>query len=410
MGSQVLRVLFCPTCDICPNGGHGFTSTASYKRFLDMNYISYQAVTEKEDPGAVDLVKRQNGGKIITPSFILADGRVLTQPSLEQLKSALDIANDKSINTYDLVVIGSGPAGMNAANTVARNGWQVLILEKRDSFGGQIDEFSRIAYYPGIPDGSSGRALMDHLERSRQGLGIAIKYQEEVDTIQPNQYAFEIKTTAGHTYRTSAILLATGASYHTPVIPKPAIRGAANVYFNATDLLANFQGDQVLLYGESRNVFQAAICPWSKPTRSGVVEWIVFPSNRNPKLSLSISHTLEAAGVTFRKDTTLIDYKGDRVVTEITIKPNAKGGVPEALQPDGIFIFPTLTVVDKWFPPEIKRDREGFITANNSMETTLSGVFIAGDVRAGSIKDIAGAVTDGTIVGEMIKMYLSSRR
>jgi thioredoxin reductase (NADPH) len=406
--SPLVRLLFCPTCDNCPGG-------IPYERFLDTYGVSYRVITEKEDPHAIDLVKQQNGRKIITPSFIFPDDSVLTRPSLQELKEKLKtefgLADDASSDTYDLIVIGSGPAGMSAALTVARGGWQVLILEKRDGFGGQVDEYSRIYYYSGVRNGSSGRKFMDELESSRKSLSIDIKYQEEVDEIYPNHRMLDIKTTTGRSYRSSAVIIATGATYRSPKLPHQKMRGATNVYFNLTDLFIHFQGNQVLLYGEGSSVFRIAACPTYPPRPPRVQTRMILTSNPKMRISPSTEHTLEEAGVTYLKATTLIDYQGNRVVKGITIKQDTKRGGIKSIPIDGVFLFPTIVVDDKYqFLQGIKRDQAGFIDANNTLETSLPNVFVAGDVRSGSIKDIAGAVADGRNVGEMIKARLRTHR
>ena len=203
------------------------------KQLLNEQRIAYDYVNVDGDPAGRAVVQSHNDGKDIIPTIVFDDGSVLVEPSNAELAAKLGIISKASRPFYDLIVVGSGPAGLTAALYAAREGMSVLVVE-RGGVGGQAGVTERLDNFPGFPEGVTGDDLANRLRRQAERFGVEVLAAQEVTAVSVDGDQRCVATGDGRTYGAYAVLLALGSTYRRLGIDGEGDLIGAGVHFCAT--------------------------------------------------------------------------------------------------------------------------------------------------------------------------------
>jgi thioredoxin reductase (NADPH) len=372
------------------------------KRFLSEHRIHYNWVDIEQNVEAQAVVEAYNDGKRIIPTIVFADGSILVEPSNAELATKLGLQTKAKMNCYDVIVIGSGPAGLTAALYSARDGQDVLVIEK-SGLGGQAGITDQLDNFPGFPEGISGDDFANRLAQQARRFGVEILQAQEVTKIWAEGESRYITTADGSAYGAYAILIATGATYRRLDVPGEEDLIGGGIHFCATCDGPFYEGRHVAVIGGGHSAAEESIFLARFADKVTLLvrgdelkasPLITDKLTRHPKIEILINTEVQA-------------LHGDHKLTGITIH-NIVTGETSEIHPDGVFVFIGMSPNSSWLPPEIARDDYGFIVTSPTLETTLTGVFAAGDVRAGATNQAASAAGEGATAALMMREYLKT--
>jgi thioredoxin reductase (NADPH) len=374
------------------------------KQFLGEHRIQYVWVDIEQDAAAMAEVERMNEGRRSVPTILFPDGSILVEPTDEQLAGKLGLQSAAKRSFYDLIIVGAGPAGLTTAIYGAREGLEILVIEKRVS-GGQVGSTQHMDNYPGFDEGISGLEFARRLTNQAQRFGVEILQTTAVQHIGCEGRYRCVQTSDGTEYTARAILIATGSRYRWLNVPgeRPLIGSA--IHFCAVCDGPFYRGKEVLVVGGGNSGFQEGLFLTRFARHVTIVEFA-------PEIKAS---KLLREAVAGRKDMTVVTnhavqaFHGERgKLLGVDLLDRASGEV-KTWHPDGVFIFAGLSPNSDFLPAEIERDRFGFVVTGSDLKTTLPGVFAAGDVRAGSTKQAAAAAGEGATAALMIREFLQNQ-
>ena len=385
-----IKVYGAPWCPDCKRA----------KQFLGEQRIHYEWIDVDEDPQGMQLVQEMNQGKQIIPTIVFDDSSVLVEPSNAELAQKLGIQPKATRTFYDLIVVGSGPAGLTAAIYAAREGIETLVIEK-GGIGGQAGVTELIENYPGFPEGVGGGDLANRFQDHASRFGVEILPAQSVSTIGADYSYRFVRTDTGEEYCSKALLLATGSQYLRLGVPGEEDFIGAGVHFCATCDGPFYKGKDLIVVGGGN---------------SGVEEGIFLTKFASKVTILEISDSLKASRILQEKalshpqievmlNTSVQEFKGDSRLRSAVLK-NMKTGETWEAQPGAVFVFIGLSPNTGVVKATVDLDKWGFVVTDKSLETSVEGIFAAGDVRAGSTKQVASAVVEGATVALMIRQYL----
>ncbi len=371
------------------------------KQFFGEHRVQYTWVDIEQDEAAMAEVERINGGKRIVPTIICADGDVLVEPNNDELAAKLGLYATAKHAFYDLIIVGAGPAGLTTAIYTAREGLNTLILEK-GAAGGQVANTQFLENYPGFDQGISGAEFAERLTRQARRFGVELLQATAVEDIGRDGRYLRVKTSAGNEYGARAVLIATGSRYRRLGVPGERELIGAAIHFCATCDGPFYRGKDVVVVGGGNSGFQEGLFLQQYARNVTIVEFL--PEVRaskvlqqkvaeQPNMSVLPNHAIQA-------------FQAERGKLQGVEVLDRASGETKVWHPDGIFIFVGLSPNSDFLPAEIQRDRFGFVVTGATLETTLPGVFAAGDVRAGSTKQAASAAGEGATAAIMIREYL----
>jgi len=373
------------------------------KQFLGDQRVHYHWVDIEQDSEAMATVERINGGKRIIPTIVCPDGSILVEPSNAELARALGLKTEARHTYYDVVIVGAGPAGLSAAIYAAREGLDVLVIEKAVP-GGQAGVTQVIDNYPGFDEGISGDEFARRLVRQAERFGAEVLQAQEVTTLRLNGRYREVLTADGSCYAGRAVLIATGAHYRRLGVPGEAELIGVNVHFCATCDGAFYKDKEVLVIGGGNSALEEGLFL----TRFARQVTIV---THGPEVRAS---SILQEQVAERED---MDVVTNCEVQEFLVEDgqlaavrvlDRESGEAKVWRTDGVFVFIGVTPNSDLLPLEIERDRLGFVLTDRSMQTSLKGVFAAGDVRAGATAQAASAAGEGAAAALMMRQYLET--
>jgi thioredoxin reductase (NADPH) len=371
------------------------------KQFLAENRIQYAWVDIEQDPSAMAEVERINDGKRVVPTIVFGDGDVLVEPSNEELAARLGLITAARHSFYDVIIVGGGPAGLTAAIYSAREGLNTLILEKNTA-GGQIGDTQMLDNFPGFDEGIPGLELARRLIAQAQRFGVEIVQSSGVDAINRDGRYLCVHTADGNEYGAQAVLIATGSRYRRLDVPGEKELIGSAIHFCAVCDGPFYKGKDVLVVGGGNSGFQEGLFLSRYARNVTIVEFL--PQVKASKLLQE--KVAEQPGMKVITNQAIQAFRSLRgKLAGVEVLDRATGAV-QTWQPDGVFIFVGLVPNTDFLPDEIQRDRWGFITTGSNLETTMPGVFAAGDVRAGSTKQAAAAAGEGATAALMIREYL----
>ncbi len=371
------------------------------KQFLGEHLIQYVWVDIEQDAMAMAEVERLNHGMRSVPTIVFPDGSVLVEPNGEQLAQKLGLRSKPQRTFYDLIIAGAGPAGLTTAIYAAREGIATLVIEKKIS-GGQVSATQRMENYPGFDEGITGLEFARRLTHQAQRFGVEILQTMGVETICRKGRYRCVRTTDGSEYTASAILIATGARYRWLNVPGERQLIGSAIHFCAVCDGPFYKDKEILVVGGGNSGFQEALFLKQYARHITIVEYM--PEIRASKLLQDAVSVRTDMSVVTNHAVKAFDGKRGKL-QGVQVQDRATGEV-ENWHPDGVFVFIGQEPNSEWLPPEIQRDRFGFVITDSRLETTLPGFYAAGDVRAGSTKQAAAAAGEGATAALMIRDYL----
>lgn len=391
MDSQVM-VYGAPWCPDCKRS----------KQFLSEQRVPFNWIDIDEDDEARERVQELNNGKQIIPTIVFEDGTLLAEPTNAELAAKLGISPKAKKDTYDLIIVGGGPSGLTTAIYAAREGIETLIVE-RSGIGGQAGITECIDNYPGFPHGVGGAELSDQMAAQSERFGVEILPAQAVTEITVDGEYRTVHTEAGDTYRGKAILLSPGSSYRRLNVPGEEDFIGAGIHFCATCDGPFYQGKDMVVVGGGN---------------SGIEEGLFLTKFANHITVLEISDRLMASQILqdkarnhpqidIRLNTTVEEFKGNGKLSSVQVK-DIKTGMTEELNPGAVFVFIGLDPNTAFAKNLVETDKWGFIKTNENLETSVPGIFAAGDARIGSTKQVASAAGEGATVALKIRHYLEN--
>ncbi len=374
------------------------------KQFLGEQRIPYRWVDIERDAKALAYVETINNGMRIVPTIVFPDGSVLVEPTNAELAAKLGLQTQAQKRFYDLIIVGAGPAGLTAALYAAREGMEVLLIEK-SAPGGQVATTQRLDNFPGFDEGISGEEFARRLTRQALRFGVELLQAQTVTQVRLNGAYREVQTEDGTVYGAHAVLVATGARYRRLGVPGEEELIGVNLHFCATCDGAFYRDKTVLVVGGGNSAFAeglfltrvarqvAILVRGTKPRASKLLQEKVA---RKPEITVLTGYTVQAFQVREGR------------LDGVLIQPTTGDGPQRTLHPDGVFLFVGMQPNSEFLPPEIARDEQGFVRTDATLQTSLPGVFAAGDVRAGATAQAASAAGEGAAAALMIRHYLQN--
>ncbi len=370
------------------------------KQFFGEQRVHYDFVDIDGNAEGMAIVEHANNGKHVIPTLVFGDGSTLIEPSNAELAAKLGLQTAARNRFYDLIVIGSGPAGLTAALYAAREGIETLVIE-RGGIGGQAGVTERLDNFPGFPEGISGSELADRLRAQAERFGVEILSAQEVSAVATDGDYRVIETADGNEYRSWAVLLALGSTYRRLGVPGEEDFIGAGVHFCATCDGPFYRDKDVLVVGGGNSAGEESIF-LTKFARKVTI------ATRDVQLSASrvvVEKVLAHPRIEILTSSTPVEFHGDGKLAKVTLK-NTETGVLTETEPAGVFVFIGLSPNTELVRDLVETDATGFIVTDVGMQTSVPGVFAAGDVRAGSTKQAASAAGEGAAAALAIRRYV----
>jgi thioredoxin reductase (NADPH) len=400
--------------------GHRFSKQSHDMRdFLARNRVPGRWLDVERDAEARELVTVLGLDMERLPVALLEDGSVLERPTTLELAERLGISAAPIEDHYDLVIVGGGPAGLAAAVYGASEGLRTVMVE-REAPGGQAGQSSRIENYLGFPFGLSGSELAGRATTQARRLGAELLTVQEAAKLRVEGAGRFVELTGGGILSANTVLVASGVSYRQLDAPGFAELTGAGIYYGAALSEARACADQhVVVIGGANSAGQAAVY---FSGYAGRVTMLV----RGDSLTKSMSHYLieqiaALPNVEVRTGARAVAAEGaDGHLRALRIR--AADGTETVEDADACFVFIGAAPRTDWLEGVVARDERGFILAGSDvrdhgwplsrepyvLETSVPGVFVAGDVRTRSIKRVASAVGEGSMAVSLIHEYLAS--
>jgi thioredoxin reductase (NADPH) len=387
--------------------GHRWSPEAhELKAFLARSRVGYRWLDVERDPEAGRYLGETRDRKDTLPIIILPDGTRLVRPAVRDLAERIGLDTEPDQPFYELLIVGGGPAGLSAAVYAASEGIRTIVVEQEVP-GGQAGYSAKIENYPGFPEGLSGRDFAQRTVAQAERFGVEILSTRHVKSLTAKGRYREICLDDGTVVAAHAVLLATGVAFRwleAPGCPDLVGRG---VYYGAAIAEASECRDQRLyILGGGNSAGQATVL-LAEYARQVT---IVAPE---PSLEDTMSqYLLEQIGDLPNVETcpghTIVGAEGQKHLERLELQ-RTDGTERHKVAADGLFVFIGAEPRTQWLEGVVDRDEHGFILANERMETSVPGVFVAGDVRSGSVKRIASAVGEGAMAVQFIHGYLADR-
>jgi thioredoxin reductase (NADPH) len=371
------------------------------KQLLGEQRVPYAFVDIDAEAEALAYVQEVNQGKSIIPVVRFDDGSTLVEPSNAELAAKLGITTEAKSPFYDLVVVGSGPAGLTAALYAAREGISTLVVE-RAGVGGQAGVTELLDNFPGFPEGVTGAEFADRLRQQAERFGVEVlAAQDAVEVVVDGDYR-GVRLASGQEIRCFALLLALGSTYRRLGVPGEDDLIGAGVHFCATCDGAFYKGKRLLVVGGGNSAGEESVFL----TRFSPDVTIVTNTEGLTASKVVVEKVAQNAAISVRPLTTVAEFRGEGKLSSVVLT-GPDGDVEE--QFDGAFVFIGLSPNNDLVKGLVDLDAQGFVLTDAGLQTSLPGVFAAGDVRAGSTKQAASAAGEGAAVALGIRRYVEHR-
>jgi thioredoxin reductase (NADPH) len=395
--------------------------------FLTRNQSPYQWIdveTAEQNAEVRRLVKAVGAEPSSLPKVLFPDGSSLDDPSTAQLAEKLGLRVRPEMAFYDLVIVGGGPAGLAAAVYGASEGLRTVLVEM-EAPGGQAGMSSRIENYLGFPSGLSGGDLARRAVAQARRFGVEILAPQQVAAVRVEDPSRTVKLAEGSEVGCKVLLIATGVSYRKLDVPGAERLQGSGVYYGSamTEAMA-CKDEDIYIIGGANSAGQAAMY-FSKYARRVVM--LV----RGESLSASMSQYLidqikNTPNIQVETRARVLEVFGDQHLEALTIHCEGTGQT-ERVPANSLFVFIGAEPNTNWLAGVVDRDERGFILTGTDLvrdgkrpqgwplardpywtETSVPGIFAAGDVRHGSVKRVASGVGEGSIAVQFIHQYLSA--
>jgi len=382
--------------------------------FVDRNQIPFRWLSP-DDPVALDLLERTGVAASGRVWAIVRNQTALADPSPWRVARALglDLAIDQTAPA-DLLVVGAGPAGLSAAVYAASEGLNTIVADSI-AIGGQTGASSRIENYLGFPTGISGTDLAFLAEVQALKFGARVTVPNNAIALRRVDDLFEIEMEYGQSLRGRSVVIATGARYRTLGLPGEG--SLSGVFYAATELEARFCSDEpVVVVGGGNSAGQAAMF---LAERCATVHLVHRGDDLESSMSqYLISRLRKAMNVEILLESEVTALHGEQRIAEVVVQDSA--GSERVLSASALFVMIGADPCSEWLRGAIALDEAGFVLTGpdlpiadpakprSAFETSMPGVFAVGDVRSGSIKRVASAVGEGSVVISAVHRYLET--
>jgi thioredoxin reductase (NADPH) len=371
------------------------------KKFLSAHRVRYKFVDVDADPAAIERVKELQDGRQIIPTVVYPDGTFEVNPSDEALARRIGLTVEADRSAYDLVIVGGGPAGLAAAIYAAREGIDAIVVDA-GALGGQAGISDRIDNYPGFPDGIPGSELAERFVAQARRYQVELVSAVSVASVERDHDDLIATLSNGQQLTSHAVIVATGSTYRRLDVPGEDKLIGAGVHFCATCDGPFYKGaDEVVVIGGGNSALEEGLhlSEFAKKVR-------VLSRSK-----LSASPVLQER---VRSDPQFLVHTG----VDIVELEGGKGKFAAVVVKDqdsqeihrypaaAAFVFIGLKPNAGFLDASVERDTGGFLVTSPTMETSMAGVFAAGDVRSGSTKQLGSAVGDGIAALLMTRRYL----
>jgi thioredoxin reductase (NADPH) len=404
--------------------GHRWSERShELKTFLARNHVPYRWLDLERDDEAQRLQDLAGAGRADLPLVLVPDGETLRSPSTLELAVALGLRTSAEQPLYDLCIVGGGPAGLAAGVYGASEGLQTVVVE-REAPGGQAGQSAAIENYLGFPKGLSGADLTHRAVAQVKRFGAEMVLARDVVGFETRGPVRAILFADGSEIEARAVLIATGVSYRLLDAPGLEALTGRGVYYGATASEALLvENDDVYVVGAANSAGQAALNLARYARR--VVMLVRSDSLEKSMSKYLVERIRGAENIEVRLQTEVVAGRGDDHLEAITVADRASGAEEEALT-NWVFVFIGASPRTDWLGAGVARDAKGFLVTGPDLlarkegprwpltrppyplETSVPGVFAAGDVRLDSMKRVASAVGEGAMSVYLVHRYLGT--
>lgn len=403
--------------------GHRWSPHANEIRdFLGRNFVPHQWLNVETEEAAKQLLNTTGAGISSLPMVVFADGSFLPNPSIAEISAKLGLRTKAEFPFYDLVIVGGGPAGLGACVYGAADGLHTLLVE-REAPGGQAGRSSRIENYLGFPSGLSGGDLARRAVAQARRFGAEILAPQSVKRVRVEGPARILTLEDGSEVGCRALIIATGIAFRKLDVPGLEKLSGAGVYYYAPMSEAfSYRDGNVYIVGGANSAGQAAMY-FSKIAKQ--VTMLV----RGECLSATMSQYLEnqiaaTKNINLRFNSNVVAVTGSDKCESITIL-DSKTCAQETVPADALLIYAGAIPQTDWLAGVVERDELGYIVSGQQLmregrrptgwtadrdpfylETSVPGIFVAGDVRSRSAKGVTSGVGEGAMAIKLVHEYL----
>ncbi len=404
--------------------GHRWSERShEVKTFLARNHVPYQWLDVERDPEARRLEALAEATEADLPLVLVPDGDALRSPSPQDLAAALGIRTSAEQPLYDLCIVGGGPAGLAAAVYAASEGLNAVVVE-REAPGGQAAQSASIENYLGFPRGLSGSDLTHRAVAQAKRFGAEMVLARDAVGLEVRGPVRAVRFDAGTAVEARALIVATGVSYRLLDAPGAQDLSGRGLYYGASASEARAcEGDDVYVVGAANSAGQAALNIARYAKR--VVMLVRSDALEKSMSNYLVERILGAENIEVLLRTEVVAARGDEHLEAITLADRATGSEQEVAT-NWVFVFIGAAPRTDWLGHQVARDEKGFIITGRdllaraetprwplsrapfTLETSVPGVFAAGDVRLDSMKRVASAVGEGAMAVYLVHRYLAT--
>jgi len=375
------------------------------KAFLRDQRVAFTYVDLEAQPDEVATVLDYNDGKQIIPTIVFPDGSHLAEPSNEELAEKIGLTREAATNTYDVVIVGGGPTGLTTAIYAAREDLSTLVVEK-SALGGQAGITERLDNYPGFPEGIEGAELADRIAKQAARYGVELLAAVAVESIETSSGVNEVVLSTGQRVCAGAVVIATGSTYRRTNAPGEADLIGAGIHFCATCDGPFYKGaDDVVVLGAGNSGMEEGLFLTKFAKHVTVIE----RSDKSIASKILQTKVVDHPQMTVHVSTSLVSFNAGEDGKLHSLTLTGADGKEFEHETSATFVFIGLDPNTGWLGGLVDLDERGFIDTDRTMETSVPGIFAAGDVRAGSTKQLASAVGEGAAVSLQLRHHLENR-
>ena len=405
----VYGAYWCPDCRVS-------------KQFLGEHQIPYNWVNIEEDKEAEQFITELNNGKRVIPTITFGDGSFLVWPSNAELADKLGMVTTAERTFYDLIVLGAGPAGLTAALYAEREAIETLVIE-RAAIGGQASATEKLENVPGFPGSISGQDFSKRLRQQAEQFGAEILQAQEITGVRSQDNYHVVTTQDGSQYTASALLVTSGSRYRRLGVAGEDDYLGAGVHFCATCDGPFYKDKEVAVIGGGNSATEESLLL----TRFASKVTILVRGNEFTASPVIQDKVLSTPKIEVRWNTEVKEFLGAKSHLNKLRLFNNKTGEESDFEVDGVFIFIGIDPnTDFLAGTPIVRNQWGFIVTGHDLvhnapppaefkgrdpeflETSVPGIFAAGDVRSGSTNQVVSAAGEGATAALLIRDYLKT--
>ncbi len=396
--------------------------SSEVRDFLGRNFVPHQWLNIETDENGKQLLRTTGADSTALPVVIFPDGSFLANPPTQEVARKLGLKTKAEFPFYDLVVVGAGPAGLAAAVYGAADGLHTLLIE-REAPGGQAGRSSRIENYLGFPMGLSGNDLARRAVAQARRFGVEILTPQEVSNLRVEGPSRVLTLQDGSEIGCRALLIATGIAFRKLDVPGlERLEGAGVYYYAPMSEAFSYKDGNIYIVGGANSAGQAAMY-FSKFARR--VTMLVRGKALSDTMSQYLENQIAATkNIEVKLNTNVVAVEGDSHCEKLSLQHN-KTGVTETVPASALLIYAGAVPRTEWLAGMVQRDAQGYLLSGQHLmldgkrptgwmadrdpfylETSVPGIFVAGDVRHRSAKGVTSGVGEGAMAVKLVHQYL----